>query len=108
MTESPAPAPQEPAPAPDTTPKSPPTQRIIGLVLGGLGVAGVGVGIAFMSKYGAKNDESKAVCQDRPTSCPQNEIVRRDDLRDEAVSNRTVAYIGLGAGGLALVGGALL
>jgi hypothetical protein len=106
--EGPATAPAEPAPDPDTTPKSSPAQRTIGLVVGGLGVVGVGVGIAFMTKYGTKNDEAKAVCEDRPTSCPQSEITRRDGLRDEAVADRTAAYIGLGAGGVALVGGVIL
>jgi hypothetical protein len=103
-----APVPADPPPAPDSAPKSPPVQRTLGLVIGGLGLAGIGAGIVFMVKYGSKNDEAKAVCQDHPTACPQSEIQHRDELRDEAVANRTVAYVGLGAGGLALVGGALL
>jgi tetratricopeptide (TPR) repeat protein len=68
--------PPQPTPAPDGTP-----QRIIGLVIGGLGLAAVGVGIGFGVDALVKNDASNdAGCVDN--LCPPDAL----DLREQAIT----------------------
>ncbi len=105
---APAPLPQQAAPHADEPTKSHGTQRGVGLVVAAVGVAGIATGTAFLLAYNSKNDEAKGVCAANPSNCPMPDILRRDALRDEASSRRTFAFIGYGAGGVALLGGALL
>jgi len=77
-------------------------QRTLGLVVGGTGVAAMGVGVvlAFMAK--SKYDDAAPYCNgDR---CVQEGV----DLRDSAVSRATVATVVFGVGLAATVGGGLL
>jgi hypothetical protein len=78
------------------------TQRAIGWILGGLGVAGIGVGAGFgidsLQKRGRSEDHCVADrCDARGVS-----------LRDSAIQSGDVATIATVAGGTALVGGVVL
>ncbi|WP_438025582.1 hypothetical protein [Sorangium sp. So ce233] len=98
-----APAPR-PAPAPraDAAPWS--TQRVLGLVVGGAGLAaaavGAGFGVHAMAKRDASNDGH---CDAQDTCDPEGLGLREQSLDAARVS--TIAFVGAG---LALAGGAVL
>lgn len=95
---APAPgAPREEAPAGGA-------QRTVGLVLAGVGVAGLVVGGVTGVLAMGKNDSGKAACPEAG-ACASRQGV--DDL-DAAKSYGTLSTIGFGAGGALLVGGAVL
>jgi serine/threonine-protein kinase len=103
----PAPAPIAP-PAPETEPVTPadPTGQIVaGIVVGGLGLAGVATGAAFAVIAKDRNDESLLHCQKQDeTICDPAGV----ELRDEARTAQTVAIVSFAAGGAAVVGGAVI
>lgn len=77
-------------------------QRVWGLVLGGVGLAGIGVGTVFGVRALSKNDDSRALC-DGNACLPEGK-----ELRDEAGTNAWVANIALAVGGLTALAGAYL
>ena len=93
----------EPGPAtPDRAPSS--SQRTIGLVVGGVGVAGLAVGaVTGLMAIGKKND-AKDVCPNDGACASQGAV----DSADSARTLGTVSTIGFLAGGALLVGGAAL
>jgi len=76
------------------------TQRIVGLVVGGVGVVALGVGGVFGLQAKSKNDDSNADGHCRGNDCDRVGTNLRNDARDAA----TISTIGV-IGGLALIGG---
>jgi hypothetical protein len=103
--------PPPPPPPPDdhTTPPPPEstgsTQRLIGLLVAGVGVAGAGVGTYFAfhakSTYDSSSDGGHCVADNR---CDPAGTQRRHDASTQA----TVATIAIGVGAAAIVAGAVL
>lgn len=92
------------APAPAVVSSNGISLKLVGLVLGGVGVVGVGVGSVFGLKAMSKIDQAKdgscsgSVCQE------QADLDRTKDANSAA----TVSNVAFVAGGACLVGGALL
>jgi hypothetical protein len=80
------------------------SQRMIGLIVGGVGVVGLGVGTYFGITAGSKWDDAKAGCSDFPYQCRPAAL----DARDSASSSATLSTIGFIAGGALLATGAVL
>jgi hypothetical protein len=99
-----------PSALPTQAPTSPPpaaaspgsTQRTIGLVVAGVGVAGLVVGTVFGLSAKSKNDGATAHCGG--DVCDATGIASLDDARRAA----TFSTIGFAAGGAALAGGLVL
>lgn len=81
------------------------TQKVLGLVVGGVGVAGLAVGGVFglltSSSYSSQKDNCAS-----PETCANREGALSD--HDSAVTNGTISTIGFIGGGALLVGGAVL
>jgi hypothetical protein len=92
------------APASDSGGSSSPW-KTVGLVLGGTGVAGLGVGTALGLMAMSSWNNSKNECQSAAI-CPQHAQAVSD--HDAAVTEGTISTIGYIAGGLLLAGGATL
>jgi hypothetical protein len=100
-----------PAPAPPATlvtseiverPKSavkPPLGkgRIVGLALGGVGVAAIGVGVAYSFVAMSRRDEASSIC---PTDCPDMKGISAWNRANSAGTIATGAFI-VGAAGIA-------
>jgi hypothetical protein len=78
-------------------------QRAGGLVLGGVGLAGIVVGSVFGAQTFSKNSASMAYCPTVPTMCYAQGVM----LRGDAYSASTISTISFVAGGAMLVGGAI-
>lgn len=97
------------APAAATAPvpsSSMSTQRVVGIVVGSVGIVGIGVGSFFGLRAKAKKDDSldNGHCPNNPNVCDQTGT----DLRNQARSSATVATVSMIAGGAALAGGIVL
>lgn len=79
-------------------------QRTIGIIVGGIGLAGIAVGSVFGLQAISKNDDAEKFCP-RGTECDSQEGV---DLTDDAKSAATVSNIAFGVGAAALIGGLVL
>jgi hypothetical protein len=109
----PAPASTEPppadsaqGPASDTAPSSGMgTQKILGLVAGGIGVAGIALGSVFGIETFSAVSQQKTDCQSA-SSCSNHAQALND--HSTASSDGTIATIGLAAGGALLATGAIL
>lgn len=100
---SPAPAPPAAPPAESTTPSNAgSTQRLIGLVSGGVGVAGIGVGSVFGVIAMSKNNSTAGHCNGSVCDAPT--IANLNDARTDATVS-TVSFI---AGGVLLATGVVL
>lgn len=107
--------PAPPAPKPTTSaviggPIAPPPdgsgQRITGLVLGGVGLAAVGVGSYFGIRASSKRSDSDNAC---PVSNGQEQCTQRGvDLNEEARTSARIADVSIGLGVVALAAGAYL
>jgi hypothetical protein len=84
---------------------APSAQRITGIIVGGVGLAGIGMGTFFGLRAISKNDESNAGehCRDG-NLCDDIGFALREDAR----SAGTVSTISLIAGGALLAGGLTL
>jgi hypothetical protein len=103
----PAPAPPPPAAAAPANDGS--GQRMIGYVVGGVGVVGLALGGVFGAMTLSKNEEALDVCPDYPDdACTADDVDRHAELVSDAKSNRTLSYVGFGVGGAALLGGLVL
>jgi hypothetical protein len=109
---APAPAPASaPAPMPDTPPADEgahpgQTQRLLGLVAGGVGVVGIGIGSYFGFDTISKNNASNTAgnCNAATNACSQNGL----DLRSAAKSSGLVSTVAFAAGAAFLAGGVVL
>ncbi len=93
-------APSPPAPAADPTRGR--TQRVIGIALVGVGIAGAAAGSYFGLQVGSKKDESDRHCSGN--DCDRTGF----DLRKDALTAATISDVAFIAAGAALVGGVVL
>lgn len=109
---APPPVPASTTPPPQPVHQQPMTeeshgsaQRTIGIVVGLVGVAGVGVGTIFGLRAKSKNDDSKAEC----SPADENRCnAKGTELRDDAQSAATISTISFVVGGAALATGIVL
>jgi tetratricopeptide (TPR) repeat protein len=110
--------PKKPTPAGQSTPKAPapaspsndrsrvgPNYRA--LTLGGVGVAALAAGTILGIRYKANNDDAKAICRSN-VNCTSAEIDKHDRLVENARTDRSWMYVGVGVGALSLAGAAAL
>jgi len=83
------------------------TQRTLGWVTGGVGVVGLGVGLAFTLQKSGKLDSRDSVCPSG-MSCQAGDQERIDTLTEEARQAGTLATVSFIAGGVLIAGGAVL
>ena len=84
------------------------TQRIIGFIVGGAGVALVAVGGVFSLKGMSENDDAKKICADDSEPCTDDDIKENEHLRDQAKASFLNSYVFYGVGGVGLITGAVL
>lgn len=101
--------PASPPPTPKTTPAPAPTgippARIAGLVVGGVGVASLGVGIAF----GVMTLSDASAAEDDTKLCPAKACTPAgEDAIDGAETKAWVSNIAIGVGAAAIVAGGAL
>jgi hypothetical protein len=83
------------------------TQKILGLVAGSAGVAGIVVGGVFGAMTLSEASQQKSACASAtPMACPNPAQAASDHSAGE--TDRTVSTVGFIAGGALLVGGAVL
>jgi hypothetical protein len=106
----PPPVASPPPPPPPPAPAAPPssgmsTVRVLGLVTGGVGVAGIGLGTVFGLMTGTAWNDQKTACAS-PTNCPNHSQAVSD--HSTLAADSTVATVALIAGGAFVVTGAVL
>lgn len=91
---------------PPKEPKGWPTQKVVGVVAGGIGVVGLGVGAFFGLRTSSKWNDAKGAggCSGVPLDCNQTGV----DLASQAKTSGTISTISFIAGGVLLAGGAVL
>jgi serine/threonine-protein kinase len=101
--------PQSPAAQPDDRgAKAGQTQRILGFVVGGLGIVGLGVGGVFSLKSMSENDEALDICADETEPCTADDIDDHDHLVDQAKASQLNSYVAYGLGTVGVVTGVVL
>lgn len=94
----------EVVPEPELTPRRGlGTQRVLALIAGGVGVAGIGVGSVFGLKSKSKHDEAEKYCDGADCTDP-----RGVSAGEDAYSAGTLSTVFMVVGGAALAGGAVL
>jgi tetratricopeptide (TPR) repeat protein len=79
------------------------TQRVLALIAGGVGVAGLGVGTVFGLKSKSKHDEAEKYCDGAECDDP-----RGMSAGEDAYAAGTLSTVFMVVGGAALAGGAVL
>jgi hypothetical protein len=93
-------------PAADDTESAAALQLGLGIAVGVVGLAGIGVGAAFTAISGSKLDESKTHCApDDPTACYDEQGVT---LRDDAQAAQKIYIAGYALGGALVITGVVL
>lgn len=80
------------------------TQRVLGIVAGGVGLVGVGVGTIFGLQASSSWKDAKKECTDFPYGCSS----KGSSLKDDASSQATLSTVGFIVGGVGLAAGAVL
>jgi len=93
------------APEPPATGGGMGTQKILGLVVGGVGVAGVAVGSIFGAMAFAQKSQEQSACGSACTPAGHTEALSD---RSNGITDGTISTVGFVAGGLSLAGGAAL
>jgi hypothetical protein len=107
LTETPKPVPVKvPPPVKHVDPKAK-RRTTYAYVIGGLGIASVGIGTFLAVKYKSKNSDAEAICPSS-VNCSQADIDRHTELLSDAKAFRTGAFVGLGVGAAALITSAAL
>ncbi len=83
------------------------SQRTIGYVVGGVGLAGLAVGTVFLVRRASKVNERDSVDCPMNTCTPENKVLI-DQLTSEARSAATAATVGFIVGGAAIAAGSVL
>jgi hypothetical protein len=79
------------------------------LVVGGVGVVGIGVGVAFMLKSSSSRQEATDLCGGNTESCTGlSKKAQVDDLDHAANRDKMIGIAGLAVGGAALATGVVL
>jgi hypothetical protein len=81
-------------------------QRVLGLVLGGAGVAGLAVGTTFGILGNSAWNRAKSACGGNTTACTN--VPSGESYRSTAEGNATISTVGFIAGGVLLATGAVL
>jgi serine/threonine-protein kinase len=84
------------------------TQRVIGYVVGGLGIVGLGVGAVFTLKSKSENDQALDICADSDDDCTEEDIEDHDQYVKEAEASQLNSYVAFGLGGVGVITGAVL
>ncbi|MGH7434331.1 MAG: hypothetical protein ACRENE_01500 [Polyangiaceae bacterium] len=90
------------SPPPDTNPGG--TQRMIGIVTGGVGVVGLALGSVFGILASSSWNNAKKECLNKTTSCPPNAM----SDRTTALGDATISTVGFIAGGVLAATGVVL
>ncbi|HEY5959804.1 MAG TPA: tetratricopeptide repeat protein [Polyangiaceae bacterium] len=80
------------------------TQRVLAVVLGGVGVVSLGIGSYYGLSAIAKNSKSKDECPSDPNLCRPEGV----DLRESALHRATISTVAFAIGGATLAAGAVL
>jgi hypothetical protein len=97
--------PLAPPPSSDVATDNGTTQRVLGLVLGGVGVVGLGVGAGLAASAKSQYNTSLTNCQPgSPDACNGTGVSQRDSAR----SAGNAATVAISVGAAALVGGAIV
>ena len=80
------------------------TQKTIGLVVGGVGLAALAAGTYFGLQMRSKENEAKDNCDNYPTTCSPTGLSANEDA-STAAGYATAGFI---VGGAALIGGIVL
>ena len=99
-------APGRPAGA-DTGSNAGATQRTLGWIAGGLGVVGLGAGLAFEFQRSAKDSERRDICPSGK-GCDPDDQTRVNALNDDVSKAATLETASFVAGGALLAGGVVL
>jgi len=99
----PPPAPSAAPPASDSGGLG--TQKVVGLVVGGLGVAGLAVGGVFGAMAFSQKSQEQSACGSACTAAGRAQALSD---RSNGVTDGTVSTVGIAAGGALLVVGAIL
>jgi hypothetical protein len=83
------------------------TQKVLGLVTGGVGVAGIAVGSVFGLMTLSQKSQQQSACA-TPTSCTSSGHAQALDDHSTGMTDSTISTVGFIAGGALLVGGAVL
>ena len=83
------------------------TQKILGLLTGGVGVAGIAVGSVFGLMTLSKKSQQQSDCA-APASCTSAGHAQALDDHSAGMTDSAVATVGFIAGGALLIGGAVL
>jgi serine/threonine-protein kinase len=108
---TPAETPQPTSPADQPTDKgSKPgsTQRMIGYVVGGLGVVGIGVGVFYAMNAISENDKALDICDDDEEPCSEEEVEDHENYVDKATAVQLNSYVAYGLGAAGIVTGVVL
>jgi hypothetical protein len=101
---TPAPGPPPP-PVPVSEGNSGGGQRVVGLIIGGVGVVGLALGGAFALTAKSQYNTSLGSCQpNNPDLCNSTGVSQRNTAR----SDGNIASVAVGVGAAALVGGAVI
>ena len=82
------------------------TQKVLGLVVAGLGVVGLGVGSAFGLMTTSAWNDAKTACGGNPSQC--TDVSGGQSKRSSAEGDATLSTVGFVAGGVLLAAGAVL
>ncbi len=83
------------------------TQKILGLVTGGVGVAGVAVGSVFGLMTLSQKSQQQSVCAS-PSSCTSSGHAQALSDHSTGMTDSTISTVAFVAGGALLVGGAVI
>jgi hypothetical protein len=83
-------------------------QRTLGLTLGGVGVAGIGLGSVFGALTFAAWSRTKSDCGGNPSLCPSSQRTAATADRSSAETDGTISTIAFIAGGVLVAGGVTL
>jgi hypothetical protein len=84
------------------------TQRIVGLTVGGVGVAGIVLGAVAGLEANSKYNDAKSTCGPSAPSCDSASFAPANSIHDSANSWATASTVAFAAGGVALAAGAIL
>jgi hypothetical protein len=82
------------------------TQRTVGLVVGGVGVAGLAAGTVFWLLGSSAWNNAKQACGGNPSAC--TDVASGNSYHNTATTDATVATVGFIAGGALVAAGAVL
>jgi hypothetical protein len=83
------------------------TQKVVGLVVAGVGAAGIAVGGVFGALAFSEKDQQVKDCATRTTCTPEGHRRAQDD-QSNGFTDSTISNVAISAGGALLIGGVVL